>query len=392
MIFRDREKLTPRYIPSTLPHREVQIRRLQSFFGDALSNPSQTRLRTVQIIGGVGSGKTAVSRLLGDWLQDEAKRLRVDLRHIYVNLKLHGHSRVILYRYLVQQAAPEAYSASLSAEELLYQLIRCLAGRGRYLVVTLDEVDYFIKHTKDADSIYDLTRLDEALEPGKPCNVLGVIFTARSREFHRQLDTAALSTLGRIPLEFPSYTSTQIVDILDARVTEAFRSGAVPIDVLEYIADVTARPPVNGDMRYALDLLLYSGNLAEQEGAEKVTPEHIRRVLSITHPSITEEDIANLPDVEKLVLLGVVKALRAGREPYVSLRDIRLSTGMVCEEYGVKPLSVDEVEEYTEDLYDRGIIDIKSLSCIGISGAPTEALDRLIDSLITHLKGGLGGG
>jgi hypothetical protein len=30
------------------------------------------------------------------------------------------------------------------------------------------------------------------------------------------------------------------------------------IEVFEFIGDVTFRPPINGDMRYALDLLLYA--------------------------------------------------------------------------------------------------------------------------------------
>lgn len=389
MIFRDREKLTPRYIPSTLPHREEQIAQLQSFFKDALAKPSQTHLRTVQIIGSVGSGKTAAVRLFGDRLQAEARRLKIDLNHMYINLKLHGRSRVLLYRYLVQQAAPEAYSASLSAEELLYHLIKYLRERGRYLVITLDEIDYFIKHSRDPDVIYDLTRLEEVCKPGEPCNVIGAVFTARSREFHRELDEAALSTLGRLPIEFKPYTSNQILDILDHRVEEAIHPKAVSSEVLEYVADITAKPPVNGDMRYALDLLLYSGNLAEHEGAEAITPEHIRRVVNATNPSVTEEDIANLPQSEKLVLLGVVRALKSSRRPYTSLKEIRLSTGVVWEEHNLKPLNVDEVEECVQDLHDRGIIEIKSLNSIGITGVPTEALHRFLDTLIERIKGGL---
>jgi cell division control protein 6 len=395
LIFKDREKLTPRYIPPTLPHREEYIGRLHSFFRDALASPSQVHLRSIQIIGSVGCGKTAVTRLFGDRLQAEARRLRIDLNHIYINLMLHGHSRVVLYRYLVQQAAPEAYSASLSAEELLYQLVKYLRERGRYLLITLDEIDYFIKHTREPDVIYDITRLEEISEPGVPSNVIGVVFTARSREFYKVLDEAALSTLGRIPLEFQPYTWEQIVDILDHRVKEAFQPRVVSSDVLEYVADITAKPPVNGDMRYALDLLLYSGNLAEYEGAAAVTPEHIRRVVSATNPSITEEDIANLPEREKLVLLGVVRALKtSGRRgrPYTSLKEIRLSTGVVWEEYRLKPLGVDEIEECVQDLHDRGIVEIKSLTSIGISGVPTEALDRFLDTLIERLKSGINGG
>jgi len=392
LILKDREKLTPRYIPPTLPHREQQIEQLLGFFKDSLAHPSDAHLKTVQIVGGVGSGKTAVTRLCGDRLEAEAKAQKVDLRHIYVNLKLHGRSRVILYRYLVQQASPEVYSTSLSAEELLYQLVTYLKDRRRYILVTMDEIDYFIKHSKEPDVIYDLTRLEEVLEPGKPCNIFGVVFTARSREFHKDLDQAALSTLGRIPIEFKPYTASQIIDILDMRVQEAFQPRAVSNEVVEYVADITAAKPINGDLRYALDLLLYSGNLAENEGAEQVTAEHIRRVLNITHPSVTDEDVVSLPDREKIVLLGVARALKASRAPYTPLKDVRASTAMVCEEHKLKPLGVDEIDDSVEDLCVRGIVDIKSLSAIGISGIPAEALSRFLDTLVQRLESGLNEG
>ena len=171
-----------------------------------------------------------------------------------------------------------------------------------------------------------------------------------------------------------------------------FRPSVISNDVLKYVADVTAKPPVDGDMRYALDLLLYSGNLAEQEGASRVTVEHIRRVIGSTYPSITDEDIFNLSDKAKLVLLGVVRALKGGRRPYASLREIRLSTGMVCEEMAIRSSQADELDDIIDDLYDRGIIDIKSLSFIGISGVLVDGLERLINGLIMRLRNGLGRG
>jgi len=389
LIFKDREKLTPRYIPPTLPHREGEIRLLRGFFKDSLSAPSETHLKTVQIIGEVGSGKTAVTRLFGDRFEEEASKARIDLRHVYVNLKLHGRSRVILYRYLVQQAAPEVYSTSLSAEELLYELVRYLMSKRRFILLTMDEIDYFIKHAREPDVIYDLTRLEEVAEPGTPCNVFGVIFTARSKDFHRDLDQAALSTLGRLPIEFKPYTASQILDILEMRVEEAFKPGAVSSEVIEYVADLTASKPINGDLRYALDLLLYSGNLAENEGCERVTAEHIRRVLNITHPSVTDEDVVSLPEQEKIVLLGVARALKLSGGPYTSLKDVRAATAMVCEEHKLKPLSADDVDDAVEDLYIRGIVDIKSLGAIGLSGVPAEALSRFLDALVQRLESGL---
>jgi cell division control protein 6 len=176
-IFRDREKLSPRYVPPILPHREKQIEELHSAFREALTAPSGTPLKTIQIIGPAGTGKTSCVLRFGERFEQQAARMKREVKHVYVNLKLQGGSRVVLYRYLLESAAPEVYSPGLSAEEMLRIMLRQLRENRKYLLISLDEIDYFIRSTKDTSVVYDLTRLNE-IEPGKPCNVLGVIFTA----------------------------------------------------------------------------------------------------------------------------------------------------------------------------------------------------------------------
>jgi cell division control protein 6 len=391
LIFRDREKLTPRYIPQTLPHREGEVSFLSSFYRDVLEYPSRSHLRAVQIVGAVGSGKTAVARLFGERFEAEARKMKVDLKHVYVNMKLHGASKVILYRHLVRQAAPEAYSSSLSSEELLYTLIKYLKDGRKYLLLTLDEIDYYVKHTEDSSVLYEISRLEEFLEPGETTNVLGVTFIARGREFHKLLDEGILSSLGRIVLEFKPYSFSQLVDILESRVREAFNPNVVSQDLVEYVAEIVSKPPVNGDVRYALDILQYSGNLAEYEGYDRITPEHVRKVLNITYPTVTDEDIYYLPEKDKIVLLGLARVLKDSGKPYASLKDIRMSCGIVCEEFNFKPLSSEDVENCVDDLQDRGIVEIRSLKSIGLNGVPAESLEQFLENLMTRLGSGLSG-
>jgi len=391
LIFRDREKLTPRYIPQTLPHREGEVSFLSSFYRDVLEYPSRSHLRAVQIVGAVGSGKTAVARLFGERFEAEARKMKVDLKHVYVNMKLHGVSKVILYRHLVRQAAPEVYSSSLSSEELLYTLIKYLKDGRKYLLLTLDEIDYYVKHTEDSSVLYEISRLEEFLEPGETTNVLGVTFIARGREFHKLLDEGILSSLGRIVLEFKPYSFSQLVDILESRVREAFNPNVVSQDLVEYVAEIVSKPPVNGDVRYALDILQYSGNLAEYEGYDRITPEHVRKVLNITYPTVTDEDIYYLPEKDKIVLLGLARVLKGSGKPYASLKDIRMSCGIVCEEFNFKPLSSEDVENCVDDLQDRGIVEIRSLKSIGLNGVPAESLEQFLENLMTRLGSGLSG-
>jgi len=218
-----------------------------------------------------------------------------------------------------------------------------------------------------------------------------VTFIARGREFHKLLDEGILSSLGRIVLEFKPYSFSQLVDILESRVREAFNPNVVSQDLVEYVAEIVSKPPVNGDVRYALDILQYSGNLAEYEGYDRITPEHVRKVLNITYPTVTDEDIYYLPEKDKIVLLGLARILRGSGKPYASLKDIRMSCGIVCEEFNLKPLSSEDVENCVDDLQDRGIVEIKSLKSIGLNGVPAETLEQFLENLMSRLGSGLSG-
>ena len=58
-IFRDRSKLSPRYIPSDLPHREKQIDQIQYIFKESYLNPDKFPFAVLQIVGPAGIGKTS---------------------------------------------------------------------------------------------------------------------------------------------------------------------------------------------------------------------------------------------------------------------------------------------------------------------------------------------
>jgi len=365
------------------------MRQLDGFFRDSVNDPDRVFLKTAQLIGPAGTGKTSTLIRFGERFTAEARKKGVTAQHVYVNLKLQGGSRVVLYRHLLEKATPEVYSSSLSAEEMLRVMVRELSSANKYLIVSLDEIDYFIKATKETRVVYDLARLHE-IDPEQHTNVLGVIFVARNKEWYEKLDAAEISTIGRFAIEFPPYRSSEILDILAQRSEEAFQPGAISPQVLTYIADLTASPPVTGDIRYALDLLLFAGMVAENQSSERVLLDHVRLVHGELHPSITEEDVMNLPKKEHVVaLLAVVRALRNKEEsPYASLREIRTSLNLLSEEMKMKP--IDDLEAYVQDLSDRGLIEIKSLNEIGIRGASTRILAGYIESLLRRIEDGFG--
>jgi cell division control protein 6 len=382
-IFKDRNRLSPHYIPRQLPHRDQQMNLLYSIYGNMIREIRKAYPRFTQVIGDTGTGKTCTTIKFGEKITEHAQREGVNLKHVYVNCKVDGATRYVLFGNLVKKVAPEIATRSLSPEEMIRQLVDYLKAEGLYLIISFDEIDYFIQTNPKEHIIYDLTRITE-MHPGEPSPLIGQIFIARSLKWHERLEPGERSTLGMGIIEFPRYTSKQVRDILEDRVEEAFYPGIVEKDTLDLASEITANPPVNGDIRVGLDLLYYSGNLAENQGSERVLPDHVRKVYSETSPTITSEDIINLDENGRLVLLALVRSLRANKSAYVGLRDIRKSYEVACEEFSIKP--VEKFEEHMQDLVYRGIVDMKSLTELGISGASLVDLEKFLNNLMQRLR------
>jgi cell division control protein 6 len=377
-IFKDRSKLSPRYVPEELPHREEQIRQIAHIFSDACKDPEKFPLSILQVIGPAGIGKTSTIIRSSRFVEENFATSKLSLTTAYVNLKLQGGNKFAIYRFMLERLAPELPVQGLGAEDMLRYLLQYLRENKRYALIIMDEIDYLIKTSKDSSIIYDLTRLNE-FEPDKPCNVKGVIFIARATDFYGRLDKAELSTLGRMPLEFRPYTLLQVSDILESRSGLAFLHKSIGSDVIDKVARITTSEEIAGDVRYALDLLLYAGNLAESEGSNRVTLDHVRKVHGQIHPSLTTEDIEQLSRAHLLSLIAVVRALRARKKEYVELKDVRLHASELADQFGTKRL---DVEDYLDDLKVRRLVDIRSLKEIGLHGASLAELEPVLMSKI----------
>lgn len=375
LIFRDRSKLSPRYMPAELPHREKQIHQIQSVLRISYDKLDEFPLAVLQIIGPAGIGKTSTVLKFSKMFEDEFRNNRLRLATAYVNLKLQGGNKYTIYRLLLERIAPELPAQGMSAEEMLRYLLRYLRENKIYAIIILDEIDYLIKISKESSGIiYDLTRLNE-FDPEKPCNVKGVIFIARSTDFYSRLDHAELSTLGRVPIEFKPYSVSQVSDILISRCLEAFNANVIGTDIIDEVSKFTTSGPINGDIRYSLDLLLFAGNIAESTGTGRVLLDHIRKVHGQMHPSVTTQDLEELPKNQILALIAVIRALRSKKKQYVSLKEIRLHALEIAEEFGLKKL---DIEDYLDDLNTKNIIEIRSLREIGMHSRSINDLEPIL--------------
>jgi len=378
IIFKDRKKLSPRYLPKEISHREKQIDLLVRTFLDIKDDPDKFPLTVIQIIGPAGIGKTSTVIKFSDILDNELRKSKINIKIVYINLKLQGGNKYAIYKYLLSCIAPELPAQGLSAEEMLRQMLDYLILNNVYSIIILDEIDYLIKISKEIGIIYDLTRLNE-FDPSKKCNVKGVIFIARSTEFYEKLDEAELSSMGRAYIEFPNYTIDQVSDILIRRSKDAFQDNVIGTDIIDWIAKIVVSPIVNGDIRYALDLLSYAGNLAESEGTEKVLLDHAKKINKQIYNGITDDDIKELSKLQIIILLGIIKGLKIKNRDYVDLKEVRMQSLEIAEKYKVRKL---DVEDILDDLATRKIIKIISLKKISLISSSIENLEKSLMSKI----------
>ena len=318
-VFRDRDKLFPRHIPETLPHRERHMRMLRDLFEDFLTKPGQIYQRIVQIYGPVGSGKSCTAYRFGLDFEREAADRKIPLKVVHVSCKLGVDSRYMLYQMVLEKLNPEIVTRGLAATEMLRQIVNHLRHEGKFLLLTLDDVDYLIRMSKEKREeggvVFDLTRLNEMFL-GEFQQVVGVIFIARDASFKKLLDPSERSTLGNVVIKLPGYDAAQLRDILKDRVDDAFRSGAIGDEIVEFVAELASGKSYNpGDCRFALDILLVSGLIADAEDAESISIEHVRKAASESFDGISSEDLMALDEHTMLILIGAVQALGFYKTP-----------------------------------------------------------------------------
>ncbi len=377
------EKLSFEYVPSRLPHREQYVKDLTKFLRIAVDQPGVLSER-ILITGRSGTGKTATAKRVGRTLERIGKNRGLDLIYAHVNCRTIS-GKFSLVQRIIRQAAPELPLRGYGPMELLHALWDYLNERNKLLVLTLDEIDYYVRTTGE-DIVYDLTRLTDAV-----ANVpqrINFVFIARDHSFMDKMSPAALSKFRpQERFEFPPYEEDQLRDILMGRVEEAFLKNTLSEEIIDFISRNAVKYGY-GDARYAIQLLLSAGLIADREESRLVLPEYVREAQEKTDPKLRDEDVSMLPEEEKLVLLALARSLKREKEAvYLPFREVESMYHVVCEEHGRKPAGRVLLHAFVKNLEAAGIIVLGEKIELGLDGVKAEILDKFLTDILERTEG-----
>lgn len=348
-IFVERDVLRSDYIPSSLPHRAGHLRQLGEMLSPALAGH---RPSNIFIYGKTGTGKTAVLKHVLDRFSSEAKKLRRNVRFVYVNCRLLGTEYRVLAALAASIGVPIPFTG-LATAEVFRRLSSGLAKRPGTFILGLDEIDALVKVSGD-NLLYELTRINESL-PSSRVSLVGVSNDLMWKEL---LGPRVLSSLSEQELVFHPYSALELADILRERAEHAFRKGVLSNSVTALCSALAASE--HGDARRALDLLRVSGEVAERNQSTVITEKHVRMAQGVIERGRVFEALTSLPLHSRIMLAAVLSLTRQRSD---------VTSGTVYSAYkelstllNVDPLTQRRVSGLISELDMMGVLGTKLVS------------------------------
>ncbi|MCD6324630.1 MAG: ORC1-type DNA replication protein, partial [Desulfurococcales archaeon] len=393
-VFIDESVLYPEFVPPSIRHRDTQFRQLARIFKPLLLKPGSLSVKAL-LVGSVGAGKTVTAMAFGRALTDSALRKGVNLKYAHINCS-RSNNAASIFRDLKNQVGLPIPDRGLSVHEMISGVLEILRREDLYVLVTLDEFDYFLRASSTEDRYLVLRLYDVFKEDVKR---LSFMYVVRGSPAHiwSKLDSFTGSYLMKNIITFEPYKASELFDILADRVELAFYPGVVGDEVIDYISSITGYDTGgDGNARKALAILHAAGKLADKEmlegRADRVTLDHVRAVVAQEYPALIDvlDTLHYLPLHELLVLKAIVMALSVSGGDYVSTGEVEEVYRRLCEELEEQPRGHTKVYMFITDLRQRGLILTKTSvkgrrgrsTYIGFGAVPLNVLLQRLDKVI----------
>ena len=352
-IFANRELLRVGHVPTLerVVGRDNEVTSIGQALGPAtVGGPPENTI----IYGKTGTGKSLVTRCVSREAHGEAETNGIAFQHAYGDCSDY-QTETKASREMARQLAanlgaetdiPRVGIAAADYRDITWDLLAEFAVDS--FVVILDEIDKL-----DDDEL--LRSLSRARESGKSATHIGAICISNKIEYRERLNERIDSSLQDNELVFDPYDAHQLREILDNR-TDAFEDGVLETDVIPKVAALSAKE--HGDARKAIDTLYEAGRLAEKQGTETVTVDHVDDAVTRAEVNRFEKLISGTTPHVKHILraLALLTADNPERDAFRTHRVYTLYVTLAQQE-GSEPLSEDRVYRLLKEQSFLGVTE-----------------------------------
>jgi len=378
-IFEDKRVLQNNYSPENIPHRTKQIEQIASILAPALRGEKTSNLF---VYGQTGTGKTLSVQYVRDELLKRAKSTESPnkLRIEYINCKLKqvADTEYRILAELIKKLGGEVPQTGLPTNQVYGRFVELLEKDPQLVILILDEIDQAVKKISD-NFLYNLTRLNSELVKTQ----IGIVGISNDLNFLDVLDPRVRSSLSEEEIVFAPYNAPQLKEILSKRAEKAFKKGVLEQEVIPKCAAYAARE--HGDARRALDLLRISGELAEREGAKKVTEAHVDIANEKMDRDKVLDIIQGAPKQFQLVLYSIISLSESKKLDKIFTGDIYQFYQQYCTKTRTEILTQRRISDLIAEADMLGLINATVISK-GRHGRTREIISSIPPQILGKCK------
>ncbi|RKD95119.1 orc1/cdc6 family replication initiation protein [Halopiger aswanensis] len=374
-LFADKSVLSESYQPEEILERDEEIEAFSHALQDVLFGREP---ENIFLYGKAGLGKTAVTKYMMGELQSEVvEREAADDLHVH-EINCNGKTLFMVVRRLVNELLPADASQfpkrGLGTGDAFDELYAQLDRIGGTHLIVFDEID----HLDDVDTL--LYELPRARSNGHITeSLVGIIGISNNYTFRQSLSAKVKDTLMETEISFSPYDAGELRTILHDRAERAFVDGACDESAIAKAAALSAQDM--GNARQAIDLLRVGAEVAEREGDETVTDDHIEDARTLVQRGRLRNKIRDQTEHAQYILETIAKLEERNEVPARS-KEIQEGYERVAEAYGATPLTtLKSIQDHLSDLHMLGFL-VRHERNKGLSGGQYYEYELDLDPMI----------
>lgn len=342
-VFRDESVLAEEYTPRELPEREDELSELGAALSPGLGTGTP---HDVFLQGKTGQGKTAAARFILAEFETQAAENGIELTTIFHSCAGQTSSYQVVCDLVEKQTGknPNGHPKR-TVFDRFYELINDIGGT---IVLVLDEVDAI---GQDDLLLYELSRAKDNDHIADDVGV-SIIGISNDGNFLAELSPKVKDSFRERRVMFDAYNASQLRSILERRAAMAFVDGVVDESAIALCAGYAAKD--QGSARQAIDYLYEAGELALQQGDDRVTDAHAEQAEAKVDRRSVMRSIEGLTLQDHLALVALVMLESQGDTP-ARTRRVYATYRNVCSELETNDISLDRVRDHLKELDLLGV-------------------------------------